>query len=224
VAAAVHANARGSFPIGCIGGRFSPDKRCISWNVQLLPYLERVALWEAFDLSVGSYHPKNKPVRDVLIEEFLCPSTPSAVEISPKDAWKGAAFTDYGGIYGVEGAGRNREPGEPGKQTLKASSLGVLLYDEAVAPAQVKDGLSKTVCVAEMSKRRVAALAEWVNGLNIFAHEESTPINGAGLDNEIGSPHAGGASVVFCDAHVQFLAETTDQSVLNAMLTRGGGE
>jgi prepilin-type N-terminal cleavage/methylation domain-containing protein/prepilin-type processing-associated H-X9-DG protein len=224
IAAALHANARGSLPIGCIGGRQSPDKRCISWNVQLLPYLERAELWQAFDFAVGSYHAKNKPVREVLVEEFLCPSTQGVIEFSAKDAWKGAAFTDYGGIYGVEGIGRDREAGEPGKQMLKANSLGVMLYDEAVATAQIKDGLSKTVCFAEMTLRRTPAVVEWVNGLNIFAHEQSTPINGVGLENEIGSPHPGGALVVFCDAHVEFLSETMDQDVLNAMLTRSGRE
>ena len=42
--------------------------------------------------------------------------------------------------------------------------------------------------------------------------------------NEIGSPHPGGASLVFCDARVEFVAETIDQAVLNAMLTKAGGE
>lgn len=67
--------------------------------------------------------------------------------------------------------------------------------------------------------------SEWINGNNLFAQEASTPINQAsGLGNDIGSPHPGGASLVFCDNHVEFLAETIEQSVLNALLTKAGGE
>ena len=31
-------------------------------------------------------------------------------------------------------------------------------------------------------------------------------------------------NIVFCDGHVEFVAETIEQSLLNAMLTRAGGE
>ena len=109
-------------------------------------------------------------------------------------------------------------------QTLRRDSLGVMLYDEAVAPKEIVDGLSKTACVAEARIRRRPTMMEWVNGLNIFAHEEATPINGIGLDNEIGSPHPGGALLAFCDGHVEFIAASIEQPVLNAMLTKAGGE
>jgi prepilin-type processing-associated H-X9-DG protein len=59
----------------------------------------------------------------------------------------------------------------------------------------------------------------------VFAQEASTPINGPLVQiNEIGSPHPGGASLAFCDGHVEFVDETIDQPVLNAMLTKAGGE
>jgi prepilin-type processing-associated H-X9-DG protein len=109
-------------------------------------------------------------------------------------------------------------------QTLRDDSLGVLLYDVAVAPKQITDGLSKTACVAESSWRRRDGYAEWANGHNIFAQLQTTPINGSGLYNEVGSAHPGGASLAFCDAHVEFVAETVDQSALNAMLTKAGGD
>jgi prepilin-type processing-associated H-X9-DG protein len=98
-----------------------------------------------------------------------------------------------------------------------------MIYDEAVLPARIIDGLSNTACVAETAPRRKPEL-EWINGENIFSQEQSTPINGDGLNNEIGSPHPGGASVVFCDARVEFLSDSIDQDVLNALLTKAGGE
>ncbi len=223
IAAALHANAHGAFPVGCIGGRNSPDKRCISWNVQLLPFLELSDAWASFDFTVPSYHAANKPIRDVIVDTFLCPSTDIVDRYSSKYAWKDAAFGDYGGTYGVEGVGRNREAEDPpSMQTLRDDCLGVMLYEESVAPKHVTDGLSMTACLAEAAQRRVPAISEWVNGLNIFAQEQSTPVNGDGLDNEIGSPHPGGAMLAFCDGHVQFVTQAVEQAALNAMLTKAG--
>jgi prepilin-type N-terminal cleavage/methylation domain-containing protein len=235
VALALHANAKGKFPIGCLGNRsdftVSPPvlARFIAWNVRLLPYLEEQSWSEAFDYSLPSYHAANKPVARIVIETFLCPSTVEPALRNPEGLWKDAAFTDYAGIYGVEGLGRDRpDSDDASPQTLRDDSLGVLLFDEAVAPKQVTDGLSKTACVAETVVRRDAE-TEWVNGQNIFAQRESSPIN-SDVDadsepgNEIGSPHSEGALLTFCDARVEFVADSIDQSVLNAMLTKAGGE
>jgi prepilin-type N-terminal cleavage/methylation domain-containing protein/prepilin-type processing-associated H-X9-DG protein len=227
----LHADQFGAYPIGCIGGRFSQSKLCISWNVQLLPFLEEPDLWSAFDFTVASYHTNNATVREKIVTTFLCPSTLATEFYSETGPWKGAAFTDYGGIYGVEGTGREADstdligaPYSPPAQTLREDSLGILVYEEAISKQQVTDGISKTAAIAELALRRVPMMNEWVNGLNIFAHEQSTPVNGVGLDNEIGSPHSGGALLSFCDGHADFVAQTVDQSVLNAMLTRAGDD
>jgi len=235
IAMALHANAKGEFPVGCLGYRsdftVSPPvlARFIAWNVQLLPYLEEQPLSEAFDFSLPSYHAANKPVARIVVESFLCPSTVEPALHNPAGLWKDAAFTDFAGIYGVEGPGRDRPDSDAASpQTLRDDALGVLLYDEAVAPKHVTDGLSKTACVAETSVRRNAE-TEWVNGQNIFAQRDSSPIN-SDVDpdsqpgNEIGSPHPGGASLAFCDARVEFVAESIDQAVLNALMTKAGGE
>jgi prepilin-type N-terminal cleavage/methylation domain-containing protein/prepilin-type processing-associated H-X9-DG protein len=235
VALALHANAKGAFPIGCLGYRsdFSvtpPVKaRQISWNVHLLPFLDEEQIWETIDRSFPSYDAKNKALGSIVLPVFLCPSTPDTELRNPLGAWKGCAFSDYGGLYGVEGTTRNRADFDA-VQTLLDDSLGVLIYDEPVAPMQVTDGLSKTAAVAEAIARRVTEM-EWINGQNIFAQDEATPINvlRAGVDegtagNEIGSPHPGGALVAFCDAHVEFLSESIDQNVLNGLLTKAGGD
>ena len=39
VAAALHANAYGVFPVGCAGNPSSVDALCTSWNTRLLPFL-----------------------------------------------------------------------------------------------------------------------------------------------------------------------------------------
>jgi prepilin-type processing-associated H-X9-DG protein len=229
IAVALCANARGVFPVGCIGYRgdysVSPPvkARYIAWNLQVLPFLEEQDLAHTFNFSLPSYDATNKAAAATIVSTFLCPST-NEIEIrNPEGLWKGAAFTDYAGIYGVEGPTRIREA-DALPQTLADHSLGVFLYEEPIAPKQVLDGLSKTAGVAETVVRRQTE-TEWVNGQNIFAQDESTPINiRRDAGNEIGSPHPGGASVVFCDAHVEFIAQTIEQAVLNAILTKAGGE
>jgi prepilin-type N-terminal cleavage/methylation domain-containing protein/prepilin-type processing-associated H-X9-DG protein len=234
VALTLHAERDGAYPVGCIGCKppifpaATPPapQRFISWNVQLLPLIEESPLYQLVDWGVASYHRANRPASATVVDAFLCPSTEEPLSHSNSGLWKGAAFTDFGGLYGVEGPGHDADPNDPNvTQWLRPESLGVMLYEEAVAPPQVTDGLSKTACVGEMAARRLPTESEWVNGHNLFAQERSTPINGpVVLVNEIGSPHPGGASLVFCDAHVDFVAETIEQSVLNAMLTKAGGE
>ena len=223
----------GTYPVGCLGcrPRLNADEspavlRYISWNVQLLPQLEEGSLWKQFDFSLPSYHATNRPVAATVQPIFLCPSTEEPNLISSQNVWKGAAFSDYGGVYGVEDPTDDATLNDPtATQTLREELLGVMLYEVPIAPKQIADGLSKTACVAEVGLRRFSAETEWVNGNNIFAQEVSTPINGpVELINEIGSPHPGGAALAFCDARVEFVAESIDQSVLNAMLTKAGGE
>jgi prepilin-type processing-associated H-X9-DG protein len=217
-----------AFPIGCMGCRLEQptagkppvQQRFISWNLLLLPALEETPLHERFRMDVPSYDAANRSVGEVVLPIFQCPSTPFDAGTSTTGLWKGLAFTDYGGVYGVEGAGRSETDGTK-RQWLTAASLGVMLYEEATPATAITDGLSHTAIVAELATRRQTG-CEWVNGHNVLAHEQSNPINGIGLDDEIGSPHSGGALVVFADAHVQFVSEATVQTELNAMLTKAG--
>jgi prepilin-type processing-associated H-X9-DG protein len=230
----LHAGRERAYPIGCIGCKPSlpsesgppAPQRFIAWNLHLLPHLEESALWRQFDFALPSYHAANKAVGANVVAVFLCPSTDSAQWLSPTGLWKVTAFSDYGGIYGVEGPGHDVDPLDPNAdQWLREEFLGVMLYEEAVSPKQVTDGLSHTASIAEASARRLAQETEWINGNNVFAQEASTPINGPVVQiNEIGSPHPGGAALAFCDGHVDFVEERIDQAVLNAMLTKAGGE
>jgi prepilin-type N-terminal cleavage/methylation domain-containing protein/prepilin-type processing-associated H-X9-DG protein len=222
-------------PVGCIGytaqtvdGVRQP-KLLISWNVQLLPFLEQRSLGEQYHFDLPSTDPLNHELGATVLAIFLCPSTPSETLISPSGNWRGQAYTDYAGIYGVEGPGRdhpdfgNPDLPDPPKQTLRDDSLGVMLYDEPVTLQQIPDGTAQTVVVAEAIARRVTTM-EWASGHNILAQFQDIPINGDKGFDEIGSPHPGGALVAFCDGHVTFLSEELEQEALNALLTRQGGE
>ncbi len=211
-----------TLPAGCLGCLEDP-KRFHSWNSQLLPWLEQATLRKQLDFAVPSYQAPNIIVAGLAVDVFLCPSTLEQETTSVTGLWKKGAFTDYGGIYGVEGVGRDSLE-ESNKQTLELASLGVMVYDDATAYRDVVDGLSQTAAIAELKLRRRGE-CEWVSGQNIFAQEQETPINAAsGLGNDVGSPHPSGAQVVFCDGHVAFLNEQMEQQTLNALLTRTGEE
>jgi prepilin-type N-terminal cleavage/methylation domain-containing protein/prepilin-type processing-associated H-X9-DG protein len=231
IASTAFEERQAGFPIGCIGCRLTfpssggpPVKqRFISWNVQLLPFLEQPQLWDRFDLSQPSYAEVNRNVGATLVDAFLCPSTPDEVTHEPFGLWQGVAYTDYGGIYGVEGAGRNATDFNA-FHWLRRDSLGVFLYEKSVSASEIVDGLSHTTMIAETLHRRQAE-SEWVNGHNVFAQEENTRINeSSGIGNDIGSPHRGGATLVFCDSHVDFVTDLIDQRVLIGLLTKAGGE
>ena len=211
-----------AFPIGCIGCNAGKNEMH-SWNTQLLPYIEQAPLASAYQLSKPSYHADNLPAGATVVDVFLCPSTIEVETLSTSGLWRKRAYTDYGGIYGVEGAGHDAVD-VTSRQTLADQWLGTLLYNEPVQIAQITDGLSQTVSVAERKLRRQST-CEWVSGRNIFAQQKETPINAlSSFGNEIGSPHPGGALLAFCDGHVVFATDGTEQHLLNAMLTKAGGE
>jgi prepilin-type N-terminal cleavage/methylation domain-containing protein/prepilin-type processing-associated H-X9-DG protein len=224
-----------ALPIGCIGyglvtgEEITTPQLLISWNVQLLPFVEQQPLWNDYRFDLPSTDPHNRGLGATILSVFLCPSTPGEVLFSPTGGWRDQAFTDYGGTYGVEGLTRdhpdfgNPDAVDPPKQTVNDQSLGVMVYNEPVAIKQITDGTAHTTVVAEALSRRVSGM-EWANGYNIFAQDERLPINSPLGKEEIGSPHSGGASVTFCDGHVAFLQEEVEQVVLNALLTRSGGE
>lgn len=221
------------FPIGCLECRFGsarPGKRMrmIAWNVALLPLLDEENVYRQFNYEYPAKSAENRAAVSTVIPLFLCPSTSreafTSGDINGDGAWQPGedmAYTDYGGIYGVEGPTRSAPRGS--FHYLNDRSLGVMLYEEPTPSSEVRDGLSNTVVVGECSGRGYAQQAEWANGHNCFAQHEQVGINQS-LDNELHSDHPGGAQVVFGDGHVEMLDERIAQEILNGLLTRAGGE
>lgn len=226
-----HIDAHRELPTGCVGCKPPAPAICdqapaarlfTAWNVRLLPYLEQQPLADRYDDTQSAYAQANREVAQTLVEDYLCPSEPSEQVLVPFGTWRGAAYTDFGGVYGVEGPGRGGD--ECDAQTLAEASLGVMLYDDPTSLAKITDGATHTLAVAELRERRVAE-AVWVNGNNVFAQEASTPVNSAsGLGGDLGGPHPGGALGAVCDGSVRWLGESMPQPVLVALLTRAGEE
>lgn len=212
-----YALVKDSLPMGCDGcGQFPVGNRT-SWLTRLLPYIEQQALADRYDDSLPATDQANRLVA-IQVAEFLCPSEASDKFRDTSKSWLDCAYTDYGGVFGVEGT--NSGTG----QAIDEANLGVFLYNEAIELSEITDGTSKTIAAAELLNRRISECV-WTNGENVFAQEESTPINAAsGLGGDIGSPHPGGAIAVYCDGHVGWLNDAIEQPILNGMLTKAGGE
>ncbi|MCH2128289.1 MAG: DUF1559 domain-containing protein [Pirellulaceae bacterium] len=226
-------NALGFFPTGClecsfIPGQRSTTKKRIAWNLATLPYLEQTVLWQQFDYRFAAKSSQNRVAVSTVIPTFLCPTTARAEltsgDVNGNGNWDpgdNMGYTDYGGIYGIEGTGRNALP--DADHLLEPGSLGVMLYEWPTRTGDIRDGLSRTIALGESAGRNYQQQAEWANGHNCFAQDQNTRVNES-ADNELHSDHPGLVGVVFCDGHVLHLDESISQDVLLALLTRAGHE
>lgn len=99
-----------------------------------------------------------------------------------------------------------------------------MLYDRRVSIREITDGTSTTLIVSEDGGWKDG---QWINGRNLF--DQAYAINyrpppGQPPENEIRSDHPGGANGAFCDGSARFLSENMDVRVLEAIITRAGGE
>ena len=201
-----HHASLGEFPAGVTGFRpfFGGDssQRNLAWSVYLLPFIEQNNLFLSLDLELAFDHPDNSEAAATMISTFICPS----VDPRPDSQLRGG--TDYGGIFGE----RINSPNNPPK--------GMFVFDEAFTHADILDGSSNTLMVAE---DHAFGSGEWINGRNIF--DQAFAINAApAFENDIRSQHPGGALGVFADGHVRFLSDGTELFLLGAICTRASGE
>jgi len=222
---ALHAfeSARGALPVGCLECATRAPRRQIAWNAFILPLIEAPAAAAAFDMRFSYKSIENRLAGGCVMPVFLCPSTVRTGRTGPTtgdrnrnarwDPGDELAYTDYGGMFGVS---------FPTPRPLPEHA-GVMQYEVPTRTRQVTDGLSRTVAVAECTGRDASYQSEWANGQNIFDQWHSNPIN-RDQDNEIWSDHPGLAGMVFCDGHVEFVAETIGQAALLGLLTRAGGQ
>ncbi len=171
--------------------------------------------------------PVNRVAVGSVIPAFLCPGRTHEIattgDLNGNGKWEpgdNMGLTDYGGMYGVEGPGRDAPPDSP--HNLNWESLGIMLNNVPTTTPEITDGLSHTVAIAERVCRGDHE-SQWAVGLNCFAQHQAVRINETD-DNEMFSEHPNMAGVVFCDGHVQFLHDSIDQDALLALLTRAGME
>ena len=198
-------DTHGVLPTGCIEWRgYSAPRhfRQFAWSAFLLPFLEQQNLHAQIDFNVPFDAPENEPAAATRLSVYECPSA------IPRDLIRGQI--DYGGLFGERIVDRRRVDD------------GLFLYDQKIAFADVRDGLSMTIAISEDVG---GPDSEWINGRNVFVQAGGINDPNAWIgDNEIRSLHTGGAMVLFADSHVDFLSESMDRNVLGGLITRDGGE
>jgi len=181
-----------------------------SWCVESLPFLEQASLAASFDRTKPWTDPRNLPLAQTPLAIFRCPT--SILKVDGK--------TDYGGIMGSV-LSTNPPPG------IFEFDTGVMLEigrvrTNPVRLAEVTDGASHTLLVAESTDRVRSEGGMWVSGFNCFTHDNGQ-INSQD-SSEIFSLHPGGAYAGFADGRVEFLSKQTATYVIGAICTRNGGE
>jgi prepilin-type N-terminal cleavage/methylation domain-containing protein/prepilin-type processing-associated H-X9-DG protein len=214
------------------------------WAAMLLPQFEQVPVYNAINFNLAIEVPANSTSRLVSVNNFLCPSDPTATAYWAvrRDAATGApvqnicqvAASNYVGMYGT---------GEPGPD-----GNGVFFRDSSITLRDIIDGTAQTIAAGERSHR--LGEATWVGSVtdalmyptdndNIgrYVTETSSGMalghagEGAGPGdpqsdvNQFYSLHAGrGVNFLFADGHVTFLKATTNYKTYLALATRAGGE
>jgi len=195
----------GTFPVGGIEWRPGNDlsKRQLAWSAFLLPYIEQQNVYDQLDLTTAFDSTQNQIGAAAIIETYICPSGRRG-----KQLVQARGPSDYGGIFGE----RINSPNNPPK--------GIMIYDRAISIAEVLDGTSNTLIIAEDTGW---GDGQWINGRNLF--DQAFAINAApAFENDIRSDHPGGANTVRADGSVGFLDEQMDLYPLGAICTRAGGE
>jgi prepilin-type N-terminal cleavage/methylation domain-containing protein len=177
--------------------------RQLAWSLFLLPYVEQQPLHQQVDTNLPFDAPENAQPAATVLPVYICPSVPGGNQLR-----SGRGPTQYGGMYGERISGPNDPP------------KGVMLYDSAVRMAEILDGTSTTLIIAEDCD---FADGQWINGRNVF--DQAFAINRApAFENDIRSQHPGGALGLCCDCAVHFLSESMELRTLAALCTRNRQE
>jgi prepilin-type N-terminal cleavage/methylation domain-containing protein/prepilin-type processing-associated H-X9-DG protein len=245
---AIHNYAHGSkerFPEGWLSNAGDAEEGLgWGWASRILPHMEEMAVANEVTghLKAGRkiIDGAAASTRTVVIRSFLCPSDPA--NSNPIFEMHGVDLdfsrTNYPGMFGAEHV---EEVIEDHPDELFEGN-GIFFANSRVEFRHVTDGLSKTIMVAERDAREVPGHDDpseleqfdsvWI-GMAEGGEESIIRVVGGGEEMfNNGSPHAedfrsrhvGGINVVFADGHVEFLTNSLDESVFQAMSTRAGSE
>ena len=215
------------------------------WVPFILPFIEQDPLFKQYRFDLDWRHPTNVPAVATKIPILQCPSTPNAGRMQNYTKIGGgtatAAVSDYAPDNGVDGAAL------AGLGLIQAvgNYQGVLRIDFLATMADIRDGTSNTILIAEDAGRpntwragvqtdtNGAPGAAWANrdaeyithGFNAAGTSNPGPcaVNCTNRD-EIYSFHTNSASVLLGDGSVRLIGTSVSIRVVAAAITRAGGE
>ncbi len=186
-----------------------PEKR-MSWFVSVLPFVARnpaSRAWlplvgQTFDPALAWDLPPNASAARIRLGAFLCPSR------RHRDPPALPGVTTYVGLAGVD----------PDAVLLPKTNprAGFFGYDRVLSRDDVRAGISYTTMAAETDRD----LGPWVAGgpptVRGLAPAETTYL---GPGRPFGGLHAGGANVLWADAHVDFVIDSVPPSTFRLLST-----
>jgi prepilin-type N-terminal cleavage/methylation domain-containing protein/prepilin-type processing-associated H-X9-DG protein len=245
-----------SFPPAYISDQAKPA----GWGIYLLPNLEQDQLFQLYDFTVPFFFPpafgsNNQTVVNTPLKVFQCPTTPDRPDPYsytftfpnfPSFSWQ-ASPSDYSPVNNV-----NQFLAQILGLTQSDSQLqGALQADKGTRIAQITDGTSNTILLAEIAGKNLLwqagplftgqPLSGFFGGEGGWgdATSAASALYGSSKDgtvfpgtcgincsNDYGlfSFHSGGANTVFADGSVHFLNSGIDIRVLAALITKAGGD
>jgi prepilin-type N-terminal cleavage/methylation domain-containing protein len=223
------------------------------WRVAILAEFEEASLADRLELELLPLSDPNRPIAQIAIPVFECPSTPDAPRLIEKMGTAAVGYADlqvaacdYSAVFEVT-LEDNSEPlsGAWCRRTVGLPSVGGAPPD-SVTPdllgphrrmlpshlRKIADGLSKTILLAEQAGKPVrydAARAphDVTPSEGPWATGEMAVFYAPGVNRDNFSGPYGfhsGADVAFCDGAVLMLSAKIEWAVLAALLTRDGDE
>jgi prepilin-type N-terminal cleavage/methylation domain-containing protein/prepilin-type processing-associated H-X9-DG protein len=232
------------------------------WGPFILKFIEENAEAEAYRWSLENTDQANQPVVTIPLKVFQCPSAEADRYFygGPFAAYGGkAACGDYGPTWGVDAAlvslrliDQPRDSlyfipaGVPNTIPDLWVYRGVLVPNQMTKVAQIRDGMSNTIMLAEDAGRPQL----WRAGSQILGQPDvlggpweaffsGFAVRGSDIDGvsspgscsinctnnrEVYSFHPGGANAVYADGSVHFLQKSMSIQILADLVTRAGGE
>ena len=200
-----------------------------------MPFMEMSTIHEQIDFSVSALDPKNLPVASQIIDTYRCPSYTGS-EFSENRNYTRYAATYAIANYVAMGASC------VGNIWIPEKADGVIYPQSRIRPADVSDGLSHTILLAETREERMMV---WIDGgTSAIVASRYSPGNApthAGPEAPINytpyyntpnpylkygpsSEHPDGAMHLLGDGSVRFISQTTGYEIYTALATRDGGE
>ncbi len=179
-----------------------PDKR-LSWQTEILPYVEQKPLYDRIDFKKSWEDSAN----------HAAVSTPLVLFINPMIGEQNAGglpVTEYVGLAGVGADG----PMLP----VTSPRAGVFAYNRVTRIEDIVDGTSNTIMTSECNKD----FGSWAAGgrPTIRALTKKPYIDGP--DGLGGQPE--GVQVGFADGSVRFVSKSVDPQLLERLVTIAGHE
>jgi prepilin-type processing-associated H-X9-DG protein len=183
--------------------KLKPEKR-LSWQADILPYIDQAPLYNTIDFKKAWDDEANADVVRNQIPVYLNPSL--AVAGNGK-----FGLTHFVGLAGIGKDG----PLLP----VNDRKAGFFGYDRVTRIQDVRDGTSNAMGVCDASKD----LGGWAAGgkSTIRPLTVKPYINGP---DGLGGIHRGGMNVLMLDGSVRFVSESINPEIMEALVTIAGGE